>query len=264
MPITEYAVEYTPAGGSATVVSTGSTSTSYTQTGLTNSTAYTFKVAGVNTVGTGSYSTPSSSVTPIDGDAFYSDVALLLHADGTGGTFVDSSPYSRTITAEGGVTQSTSQSKFGGKSAYFSSSGDYLSVADADSVELSNSDFVLEFFMQTTNSTQYATLVSRSPSSYESGAWSLLMNSADSTSGDIALYAADIASPILQSSGVNLRDGSWHYVAVSRAGSNWSLYVDGTRVGTGTSSATVVALLPWWACAAIFSPGCSGVLKKGD
>ena len=46
--ITDYVVEYTPAAGSPTVVATGSTAASYTLTGLTNATEYTFRVAGVN------------------------------------------------------------------------------------------------------------------------------------------------------------------------------------------------------------------------
>jgi len=46
--ITNYLVEYTPSGGSAQYVLTGSTSTSYTLTGLTNGTSYSVRVAAVN------------------------------------------------------------------------------------------------------------------------------------------------------------------------------------------------------------------------
>ena len=46
--ITNYLVEYTPSGGSAVTVLTGSTSTSYTLAGLTNGTSYTVRVAAVN------------------------------------------------------------------------------------------------------------------------------------------------------------------------------------------------------------------------
>jgi len=46
--ITNYIVEYTPSGGSAAYVLTGSTSTSYTLTGLTNGTSYSVRVAAVN------------------------------------------------------------------------------------------------------------------------------------------------------------------------------------------------------------------------
>jgi hypothetical protein len=65
--ITGYTVEYTPSGGSAQTVSTGSTSTSYTLTGLTNGTAYTVRVAGVSAAGAGSYTAASSAVTPTAG-----------------------------------------------------------------------------------------------------------------------------------------------------------------------------------------------------
>lgn len=62
--LTNYRVEYTPSGGSAQTVLTGSTETSYTLTGLTNGTAYTVRVAAVNSAGTGTYTAVSSSVTP--------------------------------------------------------------------------------------------------------------------------------------------------------------------------------------------------------
>ena len=241
-PITDYTVQYSINSGTSwtTFTRAASTATSATVTGLTNGTAYVFRVAGVNGAGTGSYSTVSSSVTPaLPADPFFANVAVLLHMDGSDATFIDNSSAPQAITAGGGATQSTAQSKFGGKSAFFAASGDHLTLADSDALELSNKDFALEFWAQTTNSTQYATLVSRSPGAYGAGAWSLLMNSSSPTSGDIALYASDLGSPILQSSGVNLRDGAWHHVAVSRSGSSLSLYFDGARVGTGTSSATV-------------------------
>ena len=66
--ITGYTVEFTPSGGSASTVNTGSTSTSYALTALTNGTAYSVRVAAANAAGTGSYSssasgTPASSST---------------------------------------------------------------------------------------------------------------------------------------------------------------------------------------------------------
>src|SRR5205823_358208 len=57
----------TSAGGpysNAVGCPTNTTATTCTATGLTNGTTYFFQVAAINAIGTGSYSTPSSGVTP--------------------------------------------------------------------------------------------------------------------------------------------------------------------------------------------------------
>ena len=65
----DYAIQYSSDSGSTwtTFSDTVSTGTSVTVTGLTNGTAYVFRVAAVNLVATGSYSTNSNSVTPLFG-----------------------------------------------------------------------------------------------------------------------------------------------------------------------------------------------------
>lgn len=64
--ITDYIIQYSTNNGTTwTTFSDGtSTGTSVVVTGLTNNTAYIFRVAAVNSVGTGPYSAASASVTP--------------------------------------------------------------------------------------------------------------------------------------------------------------------------------------------------------
>ena len=51
--ITDYRLEYTPSGGSATEVLAGSNATSYQLTGLTNDTEYSVRVAAISAGGAG-------------------------------------------------------------------------------------------------------------------------------------------------------------------------------------------------------------------
>jgi len=74
--ITNYLVEYTPSGGSASYVLTGSTSTSYTLTGLTNGTSYTVRVAAVNFTA-GDYSQAATG-TPVVAALSVSPLSLSL------------------------------------------------------------------------------------------------------------------------------------------------------------------------------------------
>ena len=231
-PVTDYAVQLSTDGGSNWTPASDavSTATSATITGLTNGTAYRFQVAGINGIGTGAYSAASSAVTPaLPSDPFFSSVALLLHMDGTGSTFVDSSGTPKTITAVG-ATQSATHSMWGGKSAYFSSSGDYLSFPD---VGIGSGDFAIEMWFKTSSNVQYAQLIGNESAGGGQG-FSLLINNDSSTGGQIALYRGGL---IVSSSSGDFSDDEWHYIAISRAGSTVRLYLDGTLQSTETSSA---------------------------
>lgn len=65
--ITSYDIEYSSNGGStwSAPISTGSSSTAYTVSGLTNGTSYVFRVAATGAGGTGPYSAQSAAVTPV-------------------------------------------------------------------------------------------------------------------------------------------------------------------------------------------------------
>lgn len=86
-------------------------------------------------------------------DTFFSSTSLLLKADGANNstTFVDSSPNNLTISRLGNAKISTAQSKYGGSSAYFDGSGDYLTVAANNAFEFGTGDFTIESWVHLTN-----------------------------------------------------------------------------------------------------------------
>jgi hypothetical protein len=227
-PVSDYVVQFSSNSGSTwtTVSRTASTTASQVVTSLTNGTAYTFRVAAANAVGTGPYSTASIAVTPVAGDPLFGSVALLLHMDGSGSTFVDSSPQPKAITANGNATQSATQSKFGGKSAAFDGSGDSLSVP---SITLGTGDFVVECWLYLNSvGGSYTGIYDARPNS--NGAHPTLILSGSS----IAWFT----NAGFRITGSELSTGQWYHVAVARASGSTRMYVDGTQVGSTYSDST--------------------------
>ncbi|NBW20979.1 MAG: fibronectin type III domain-containing protein [Caulobacteraceae bacterium] len=75
--ITDYAIQYSSNSGSSwtTFSHSASATANATVTGLTNGTGYVFRVAAVTVLGTGPYSTASSTITPLA----YTPTAVLLN-----------------------------------------------------------------------------------------------------------------------------------------------------------------------------------------
>lgn len=153
-------------------------------------------------------------------DPSFSAVTLLLHMDGSGQTFTDSSGSPKAVTANGGVTQSSDQSKFGGKSAYFDGSGDYLTFGSAD-LSLGSGDFTLEMWVYPTT-TQTAFLAD----------WR------GSTANAPTLYMQNNVLNWYDGGAVNTAPGytfsnnAWQHVAVCRSGTSLRFFVDGVQKGS--------------------------------
>lgn len=103
---------------------------------------------------------------PTETDPYFNNVSLLLHMDGSNGstTFTDSSSNALAVTPTGDAQISTAQSKFGGSSALFDGSGDYLTTSSTE-LSFGVGDFTIEGWMYVLTGSSYHAIVSCIPGS---------------------------------------------------------------------------------------------------
>jgi hypothetical protein len=188
------------------------------------------------------------------GDPFYSSVSLLLHCDGTNGstTFTDNSPSPKTVTANGNAQISTAQSQFGGASALFDGTGDYLSTPFDSGLSIGTSDFTIEFFVYLAGNSAIdggGAMRACVWSSYNSGVaangYAVIIHGTSTTTGAIGVYL-DVYNSSVETviqTAAALSQGVWHHIAICRSGSNNYIFYDGVSQtlssNTVTSSTTI-------------------------
>lgn len=163
-------------------------------------------------------------------DPYFPSVSLLLPMDGTNGStaFTDASSNGVAITRSGNAQISTAQSKFGGSSALFDGTTDYLSAAASSLFALFAGNFTVEFWVYATNTTNNQTLVLLGTSDSERGNISIVSNL-------IVLFTTTGGSGATRISGTAPSANTWAHVAWVRSGTTSYLFLNGTSLGTATS-----------------------------
>jgi len=122
----------------------------------------------------------------------------------------------------------------------FDGSGDYLQLAYNSDWDLSNSDFTIEAFINSTDTTtNYPSIIGRWQAAGQA-LWDFRPQSTDAGDNFFFIYNNGSSSvPI--NSGAFVCDGSWHHLAVTRSGTNLYMFVDGVlktthNIGTATIS----------------------------
>ena len=159
--------------------------------------------------------------------AAISYTSLLLR--GTDAAIIDKSQSVKTITLNGDVKSSTTQTKYLSSSVYFDGTGDTLSLPDSPSLNFGSGDSTIEMWVYPLGTGTF-NLMTRGSSGY-SGFILSSTNFLESTNG--SSWAVNITFSTA------ITANSWQHVAVVRNGSAITIYRDGTSVGTASISGSV-------------------------
>ncbi len=178
-------------------------------------------------------------------DQYYNSCSLLMHFSGSNNStvFIDDSPITKSFTVNGDSKISTTISKFGSSSAYFDGTGDYLSTNSSNDFAFGTGDFTVEFWIYSSDvsfATQRGFLQTSDTAgglkpSYTSGI-SINQGSNNVGSNLNGGLGANIAGTTVGSSTAVITTNTWYHIALVRNLGTSTLYVNGTSVGSGTTT----------------------------
>jgi len=181
--------------------------------------------------------------TPVITDPYFDYTTLLIPGNGTNGaqnnTFLDSSTNNFTITRNGNTTQGTfspfSQTGWGN---YFDGTGDCLSIPTSAISAVGSNNFSMECWVYPLRQTNTYSqgLISYGVSGSVSGTSYISFEL--SSSGYAAVAFAQVIGLTITSSTITPIN-QWSHIVVCRSGSTLSIFLNGTRVATTSTSATV-------------------------
>jgi len=152
----------------------------------------------------------------------YNNGVLLLTNKGTGTFVTAESRPGKIATANGGITLSTTQKKFGTSSAIFDGTDNYLSYSNSTDFGFGTSDFTIEAFIYLNNTTGAKVILDHRVTETEFSPTLYL-------DGSTLKYYTNGADRI---SGGTLLTNTWYHVAVSRQGTSTKLWLDGVQIGS--------------------------------
>ncbi len=157
---------------------------------------------------------------------------LLLHMDGTNGSTTFTDEIGKTVTPYGNAQISTAQSKFGGASALFDGTGDYLTTPTTTDFQFGSGAFTVDMqFRMTATANDLILFAVR-----------------QDVNNSILFYlkATNLPALLIFEGGVikgyyyaisSLTNNTWYHLAFVRSGDAIAIYVDGVSIAITTSTA---------------------------
>ncbi len=194
------------------------------------------------TVNVPTSSLPTTGLTNEIYDPYFLNTTLLCHFNGihTTTTFSDSSLMNNVLAAAGHAQISTTQSKFGGSSAYFDGSGDYISINNNAGFDFSNGYFTIEcWFYATANVTTTQHLLGKW---YSTGtcSWSLAVSTTNAIGFAYSANGNWDVDKYFGTGNSAFTINAWHHAAVVRDSVGFKLYLDGVLVANKSDTTTTI------------------------